>query len=327
MRLRVPKAVSEAAAQKAERRARRRRVWKRIGQAVLIVAFVGTCAGGWMYHRAEAQMSAELVELGEHMMVYADARRQDAPRDLVLNGQIIRFSSGTTPHSADEVLDYYEARCAEVDGQLQQQMQDLADAHPEAAGEMPDRPSMRRDDGERGYVTCLDMGPDEVSVTELVDRLGRYGETGDVYELGEIRYVFAEEAEIDGQTQTHFVAMWSQGSFNVNRMFPEDGDVPGDDVPGLARPDDSRRVLSGFERGVPHTLTVYETRMDETELATFYRSSLRDAGFELVSQPDQVLDPASPRMFVAEQGERMVTVVFQDNPATGATSAAVFDVR
>jgi hypothetical protein len=186
---------------------------------------------------------------------------------------------------------------------------------------------MRRDDGQRGYVTCLDMGPEEVPVTELIARIGRYGETGDVYELGEIRYVFAEEAEIDGHTQTHFVAMWSQGSFNVNHMFPEDRDVPGDDVPGLARPRDSRRVLSGFERGVPHTLTVYETRMDETELASFYRGSLREAGFELVSQPDQVLDPASPRVMVAEQGERMVTVVFQDNPSTGATSAAIFDVR
>ena len=61
---------------------RARRALRRIGQGLLVAAFVGVLAGGFFYHQARAQMTEGLMDLGGQMMRFADARRQDAPRDL-----------------------------------------------------------------------------------------------------------------------------------------------------------------------------------------------------------------------------------------------------
>ncbi|MCA9610067.1 MAG: hypothetical protein KC619_30935, partial [Myxococcales bacterium] len=89
-----------------------RRVMRVLGRVALVAAFVGILAGGWAYHSARAQISDNLFGLGAQMMAYEHATHQDAPRDLVVNGQTLHLSSGTTTRSAIDVLDYFEARCA-----------------------------------------------------------------------------------------------------------------------------------------------------------------------------------------------------------------------
>lgn len=115
MRRREPKTAAPVASPRTKRL---RRIFARVGQGLLVLSFAGVLVGGWAYHGARAQLSDRLMDLGGRMMVYAEARHQDAPRDLVLNGQTLRFSSGTTGHTTQQVLDYYQARCAEVDGAL-----------------------------------------------------------------------------------------------------------------------------------------------------------------------------------------------------------------
>lgn len=299
-----------------------RRVARGIGRVALVAAFVGLLAGGWIYHSARAQISDNLFGLGAQMMAYEHATHQDAPRDLVVNGQTLHLSSGTTPRSAIEVLDYFEARCAAADGELTLQAEQLVAEHPEIdAPDRPLSPTLREDDGRNGYVACLDLGASSVSVTELVERLGRFGETGDVSAIGDTRFVFAEQ----GENGAHFVGMWTEGEFNVVRMFPETGDAPGDDVDGISRPPQSRRLLTGHERGMPHSITVYATRLGEPELESFYRRDLADRGWSIL-EPAQRPSEAPPTI-IAERGERMVTLVFQPDPANGGSQAAIFDGR
>lgn len=305
---------------------RRGRVLERVGQTLLVLSFAGLLVGGWAYHGARAQLSDRLMDLGGRMMVYAEARHQDAPRDLVLNGETLRFSSGTTGHTTQQVLDYYEARCAEVDGSLTQQMQALRDAHPEVDREVPRAPTMREDDGLRGYVACLDMGDEEVSLDDLIERIGTYGRTGDVAAIGEVRFVFAEQMGEGAERSTHFVTMWTEGSFDVGNMFPAEGDVPGVDVPGVPRPPATRRILESYERGEPQRLTVYEKPRTESELEGFYRTALSRDGWSLIEHPDGA-SPNAPRVLVAEHGDRMLTVVFQTHLETGSASAALFDAQ
>src|SRR5688500_13058909 len=94
-------------------------------RAALALSFVAVLAFGFFYHRARAQVSESLFGVGDQMMRYVGADDQDAPRDLLLNGERIRFSSGTSERSLDEVLDHFEARCAEVDGDLARQVTEM----------------------------------------------------------------------------------------------------------------------------------------------------------------------------------------------------------
>jgi hypothetical protein len=291
---------------------------------LLALTFVVVLVGGGVYHQARAQIAESFFGLGEQMMRYADARRQDAPRDLVLNGQTLRFSSGTANRSVTEVLDTFEARCGAVDGALEDQVAQLRADHPEVdAGELEESPVLREQHGGEGFVACLDLGAEPVSAQELAERVARFGQTGDVAAIGDMRYVFAEEYAIEGRTRTHFVAMWTNGAFDLDRMFPAEGDAPGVDLEDVARPPRARRTLSGFERGQPYTMTVYASRESEAALESHFRRTLPARGWTLV-EPERAPGPDAPRMLMAERGRRMLTVILSPDPEQGGTHAALF---
>lgn len=301
--------------------ARRRRWLRRAIQAGLAAGFVALLAAGGSYQAARAQVSDELVGFGEHLMAYAHARRQDAPRDVFLNGQSFRLSSGTTARTADEVLDHFEARCGEIDGSLP----DVFEALELPASQVSPAPTLRVGDGMRGYVACLEMGPQEVTLGDFFQRVGAYRNSGDLSELGDFRYVFADEMGEGDERSTHFVTVWTVGSLNLGAMFPEEGDAPGTDAADVDRPPTSRRVLSGYERGQSQRLTVYETRRDEYQLEQFYRGMLEQRGWELLELDPGQASSLPRRMLVAERRQRMVTLVFQTDLETGYASAAVFE--
>jgi len=289
------------------------------------VLFVFALVAGGAYHRVRAQVSETFFGLGDQMMYYAEGEAQDAPRTLLLNGQTIRFSSGHVDQPLAEVLDVFQARCGAVNGQIEAQLRALAADHPERAEALPEDtdPTLREEAGGRGYVACLDLGSEEVAVSEIAQRIGRYGETGDVGEIGDMRYVFGEEYEFEGRTRTHFVAMWTNGSFNVARMFPEEGDAPGRDVDDLARPDGATRTLSAWEAGEPQQLTVYWAPRSETELQAHYRRSLAASGWSIV-EPATPLPPDSDPVITAEKDQRMVVIVLSPDVETRGATAAVF---
>jgi len=301
-----------------------RRWLRALLRAALLLAFVGVIAGGWVYHSARAQMDETFFGLGEQMMLYEYAAHQDAPRDLVVNGQTIKLSSGTTTRSMEDVLGFFEGRCAEADGDVALQMEQLLADHPEVSSERPPSslPVLREQGARTGYVACFDMGEASIDVTEVLRRIRAYDRTGNVAEIGDMRYVFAERTE----RGAHFVALWTEGEFNVRRMFPEQGDAPGQDVDGVSRPPRSRRMLSGFERGQPHSMTVYHSRLDEAGLEAFYRRELPERGWTFLARPEDLPTDAPPTL-VAERDDRMVTLVFLPNQQTGGASAAVFDAR
>lgn len=290
---------------------------RRVGGATLFATFVGLLAVGWVYRSARAQMSESLMDFGVQMMAYEGATHQDAPRQLVVNGQTIHLSSGTTTDDPMQVLSVFEERCASWDGDLGAQVAQL-----EMEEEGSQVPVLRADDGRTGYVACIDLGAQSIDLAEFGDRLARFGSTGDVSEIGEARYVFVEPT----RHGAHFVAVWTAGEFNVDRMFPEEGDAPGRDVSGVSRPPASRRVLSGFERGLPHTMTVYASPSADDELERFYRDDLEANGWTLVPLATERTS-AAPRTLIAERGERMVTLVLLPDAEGGGSSAAIFDVQ
>ena len=92
------------------------------------------------------------MEFGATMMRVVDADRQDAPRELVLNGESVHFASGTTARATDYLLDYFEARCDARDGGLAEAVVRAAGEHAarghqaEAERLLGIRPLVRHDD-------------------------------------------------------------------------------------------------------------------------------------------------------------------------------------
>lgn len=261
-------------------------------------------------HQARAQLGEIMMGLGADMMRYHDAERQDAPRQLMLNGRPIHLSSGTTKHDLGTVLDYYEKRCQERDGQLHEQMMELVRSEklevPQVEGSAVDS-VLREQDDDRGFVACLDLGEEEVDVEGLLDRFEEFEKSLDLAEIGHLRYVYARQ----GGGTTHFVAFWTQGRFPIREMFPVEGDAPGADPDGVPRPPESRRVLSAYEKGHPQSMTMYVSpSQDAGSLERFYRGEMADEGWTVLETERHRQLEDRPPMLVWEREERMATVVF-----------------
>jgi len=93
----------------------------------------------------------------------------------------------------------------------------------------------------------------------IIKRLSDFGTTGDMSEVGDMRYVLAEESS---PGKSHVVAVWTEGPFNLYSFFPNNKkDTPGYDPPGGARPEQATRLLTVGAEGMPYGTWVYESRL------------------------------------------------------------------
>jgi hypothetical protein len=280
--------------------------------------------GAWGY-RVHAQLTERMIDAGSVMLRYEDPERQDTRRTLIFNGQRIYLSSGMTRHSLSRVLDYYERHCLEHDGGLGEELDASATSYPEVRlnRDLLD-PVIRGDRGDHGVVACLYM-EERDGARGFMERYGRYQESGDISEVGDMRYVYAEEASDGG---THFVALWTDGSFVLDSMLPREGDAPGEDPSDLSRPQKVRRFVSFEEAGAPQRMTVYRADDDgptEHQLERFYREDLSRRGWHLLD-PRLSDDAPARRLFAAERGERMVTFII-DSDERGRAVATLLEAR
>jgi hypothetical protein len=186
-------------------------------------------------------------------------------------------------------MDEFEGICLERDAQFTEQVTGFAAEHPEhpraalMTAFSPVFRTVRGEEGERrGVVACLDMGEDRRTAQHILEAYDRFQENGDLHELGDIRYLFAEDAG----RRTHYVSLWTEGTFNVNHVLPGDTDAPGADLAGLPRPPRSRRTLEAYQEGRDERFLHYEgSSMTEWELEAFYRDELTANGWTLAADP------------------------------------------
>lgn len=289
------------------------------GRAAGFLSLVWVVAALFAARAARADLDEAMIGFGAETMRLAEAREQSAPTELSINGARMLVSSGMDDRSVSEVLDVFEARCRALDGDFAAQLEQAGESIPEG-GDWLDG-TIRQGDDERAYVACLDLGQSGLDPAGLLARVQRFLDTGDLAEIGELRYVFAERAEHG----THFVAYWTEGAFPLRAMFPSEGDAPGRDVEGVARPPGARRVLSATAAGEPYSLTVYAgASMGVEALESFYRTSLVEQGFRLLeAEPGEAYEVDGDRGLVVEREGRIVTLVVADHPEVGATVEVV----
>jgi hypothetical protein len=301
----------------------------KVMRLTLFVLFVYAGVVVFVYQRARAQMGEMLFALGVEMLRYDDVEKQGETRTLHLNGQEIHLATAVTRHPLERVLDYYESRCMEHDGRLAEQITELSrgDAVPgEIDGSMFDA-TLRSEEGNKGYVACLDQGTERASPDGVIEKFERFKATLDISEMGALRYIYAEES--DGTTL--FVTFWSDGPLRIREIFPSEGDAPGRDVEGVPRPDGSRRILSSWEAGEPQIVAMYQSGEAEVrDIDSFYRRSMEDGGWTLLELDEERRRalgfevPRTPNPFlVFEQDERMVAVGISQADSQGPVTTVL----
>jgi hypothetical protein len=114
------------------------------------------------------------------------------------------------------------------------------------------------------------------------------------------------------------VAVFSDGPLLLAPAFPETGDAPGVDAPGLGRPEEARRVLSAFVEGEAPLLVGYLIASNLSEAEVRLRAQWTAAGSRV--ERSTIVSTGEQALVVTTHGALTLVVLAQAGPsATRAT--------
>lgn len=263
------------------RRSARLKGWLRVLALLTVVDVL--VAGVWL-KTARARGAAAIQEGGKRLLERLGPEVLGEPVAATINGQRVLIASQFTPLSVSDVLERFEQHCAANSGGLAEELARLPEGRAldrlPAPLRDPSRWLTSRDvdrEGKVGQVVCLARRASGGGVRGLVGQIMSFVETGDLAAIGDTRYVIARR---EGKsTETHVLAIWSDGSFNIPAMFPAEGDAPGSDSPHYPRPLASRRVFSAELEGRPYAVRMYDSARTHAEVLQEYEA-LPKSGWE-----------------------------------------------
>lgn len=247
---------------------------------------------------AKAHLAEQLARFGDELAALGDARLSSAPRLLSVNGIELHLTTASTTLPVHAALGRFRSICRERGG-IEHPDSRLGATSPATADEDAPDGALLWESTAGGIVACLDTGR-PLGLGDLVERMNRFGTTGDLAAIGELRYVLARRS---GKTTTLLV-LWTEGRALLKQAFPAVGDAPGVDPSGLPRPEHARRLLSAAERGEPYSITSYAIEADPATVADWYAHALSLAGWSVASRSGTLS---------ARQGERTVIVRIAKN--------------
>jgi hypothetical protein len=225
---------------------------------------------------AERHVGDRLAAFGDALVGVEGIRVHSAKRRLGLNGMELGVVTFSTELDVASTLDRLESVCQrggleEPETLLGRQLESA----PARAFSRLTRGIFRQETPERGVIGCVDTDQ-PLQVTTLAERLSAVARTGDLGELGALRFVFVRRTK----STTTALVLWSAGSLPFLHAFPKTGDAPGHDLDGVARPSGSRRLLSAAEHGAPYQLVMYEVPVAAgSDPLAVYARELERAGF------------------------------------------------
>lgn len=261
---------------------------------VLAVAFVAGNITLAVAVKAGADSTREgLRSFGRSVLRYADGRTLGQTRAVSFNGAEIRVTAGATNDSVRQVLDYYAARCREIDGGMSAQVRQRMESRGVRSGTLPREFTDTLDVNEagtllrfttdtEGMLVCFDAGRQPTDYAQFIQRMIRSVESGNLTGSADFRYVYATRPN-PNSTATHVVGFWTENSaLNVQQMFPSSGDAQGRSVPGLPRPQGLRRVLAAYEHGTPFSYSTFVGRTSSAAIEAQLRRDMVAAGWQVL---------------------------------------------
>jgi len=270
--------------------------------ALALAASTVLVAAAAPMHHARAEADQVLLGLGARVMAFPDATLEE-PRSIRLNGIDLLFKSQSVDASVEEVLGHYRRGCVNA-GESTSVLAPFLNA-------LATRSVVRR---EQGYVACLSI--EAADLETFAHRVERFATSGDLSELGALRYAYARRSE-ESRARTLLLTLWADGPVNLRNLLPASGgDAGGEDLPGAPRPARARRVLSFHEPSGSSRIVVYvATDVTLAHAAQDYRAELVSHGWKLIERnPGRAFEIDGTLMVAAERGPSMITALTQSAP-------------
>jgi hypothetical protein len=197
---------------------------------------------------------------------------------LTLNGQRVTLSAVSTEQNVTTVLDKFMASCSQASGGIKEELVQMIEKGARFPKEVsPDTFGVLRsqDEDKEGTAACF-ARYDQGGVKGMLERVTKLAETGNLGAMGDLRYVFARHRE---GSHTQVIAVQASGDIGLEKMFPESGDAPGEDLFANARPANSRRLISAKVEGGKHHAAIYETHAPADEALADFEAPLEAEGF------------------------------------------------
>jgi hypothetical protein len=283
----------------------------RILAVIRVTALLALCLAlslAALLRATQARAGDVLVQLGNQLMKLPDAYYGNAVRELWINGLALKVQSGSSRRTPLEVVAEFRKACVtHAAVQLDERQREQASALNQEGWFRSALDGVLVEHGEAGTaVVCIDAMGKAWDVLSVADAARRFVKTGDLLEMGRLRYAWVVEAE-QGSV---FLTFWTDGSARLLEQFPRDRDAPGADFPDLGRVEGSQRYLSA--RLSESFLTIYAHKKDSVEeLSKQYRASLERGGYRIL---DKYVHSEGHYSYNFEKGARhgLLSIVSRD---------------
>ena len=268
-------------------------------RAAAVLALVVAACAACLIRSAEARAGEVLFGFGRELAAWTDAHPQSTTRVLSVNGLQLELMTVTTSLDVKHALDHFHDLCRKRGG--------VREPAPQKARSFD--AVLRKEAEHEGVLACIDTdGP--LGVAELTGRLERFSKSGNLAELGKLRYVLARRT---GDTTTLLV-LWTDRDAQLLGLMPASGDATGKDPNDFPRATGLRRLLSAAEQSAPYTLAVYDAGKQPPDgIVAWYEAELARRGWSVSRTGDRLLAQRASRSVILsvrtlKAGKTAVTV-------------------
>jgi hypothetical protein len=268
---------------------------KRLFGSMRVIAYglvVSAGLGALTIHNAVADAEEQSLTLGRQLQDLGDLLGSGT--EFRLNGQRIYFSNATTDETVSTVLDRFEAHCNHspaIDPTTWSSLGNVKGKPVDASKDGSRIGVVRKEDPKKGDGMVMCFTSDHPA-RDLFTALQAFEKSGDLHDLGDVRYVHASPHKIiNKKTKTTEMStlvqtVWTQGSFNVRTLIgPQNVDAVGSDFVTLPRPANSIRRFTAEAVGQPYAARVYESSSTPEQVLADYDAKMGSGNWIGVSSP------------------------------------------
>jgi hypothetical protein len=259
------------------------RMVRMLGRMTRVLAYFSVLSAGlvFLYARSvRGQIAEKTLALGRDLAGFKDLLR--GVHRVRLNGEAIYVASALSDQSMTEILDRVERQCREHSGGLLEQFDGLPqEARDRMGKQIPTvwrqrLGTIREERKDEASIACIERREGN-GLTDVVKQLRAFAASGDLSEIGNLRYVYARPTEAG---KVHVLSTVTEGSFNLYRILGKDAAEPaGSDPPGAPRPPGSTRVLSAELDGSMFGAHMFAASQAPEDVLKFYDQELPPRGW------------------------------------------------
>jgi hypothetical protein len=251
----------------------------------------------------------------------------DSPQAMTINGNRMYLSTRTVDMSVKDAVDAVDRHCRERGGGFSEEVNALPGVNrqiPASARDLNKLGVARSDqdtpNADRAQIACIAQPAEAKGFESFLKRVDRFVSTGDLSQLGDVRYFRAERLE---NGRTHVLSMWTEGKFDLWSMFPEQGDAPGSDSRDVPRPKDSVRLLTALSADGRQGVRIYESANPPERLLTEYERAMAARQWQLaplsMSETQVISRTDEARLFFKEGAAALVVASADPGEKTAVT--------